>query len=338
MSRVTLKDVAARAGVSYQTVSKVLNKQAQVAPETEERIWNAVAELGYRPNISARNLRTQATNLIGYGWTHSPGSYFHPVLDRFLHSVAYAAESLGYHLLTFLVPEHDHTNLSAYMELFARGQVDGFILANTIQDDPRIANLIEEQIPFASFGQANDEWDFCWVDVDGRHGIQLAMDHLLGAGHRRVAFISWPEGSQSGYHREQGYLSRLEEAGITLNPEWIQRGEDSAQTGAYGVADLMSLPAAARPTAVVCVSDLIAIGAMNAAAAAGLEPGRDVAIIGFDDVPMAEFLHPPLTTVRQPIPEIGEILMEMLLSQINDHPLPSKSVLLKPELMIRESG
>jgi DNA-binding LacI/PurR family transcriptional regulator len=338
MARVTLKDVAARAGVSYQTVSKVLNKQAQVASETEARIWSAVAALGYRPNISARNLRTQETNLIGYGWSHTPGSYFHPVLDRFLHSVAYAAESRGYHLLTFLVPEEDRTNLSAYMELFARRQVDGFVLANTIQNDPRIANLLENRIPFASFGQANEAWDFHWVDVDGRHGIELAMAHLLRAGHTRIAFISWPEGSQSGYHREQGYLSRLQAAGISLEAEWLRRGVDSAQTGALVFADLMALPAARRPTAVVCVSDLIAIGVMNAAAAAGLEPGRDIAIIGFDDVPMAEFLHPPLTTVQQPIPEIGEFLIEMLLSQLNGTPAPSKSILLKPELVIRKSG
>lgn len=338
MSRVTLKDVAARAGVSYQTVSKVLNKQAQVAPETEQRIWNAVAALGYRPNISARNLRTQATNLIGYGWSHTPGSYSHPVLDRFLHSVAYAAEARGYHLLTFLVPDDEHSDLSPYMELFARRQVDGFILANTIQNDPRIATLIEHQIPFASFGRANDGWDFCWVDVDGRHGIKLAMEHLLSRGHRRIGFISWPEGSQSGYHREQGYLSYLEEAGIIFVPEWLRRGSDSAQTGAYGFAGLMSLPAARRPTAVVCVSDLIAVGAMNAAAAAGLEPGHDVAITGFDDVPMAQFLHPALTTVRQPIPEAGEILIEMLLAQLNGMPMPSKSVLLRPELVVRESG
>jgi DNA-binding LacI/PurR family transcriptional regulator len=338
MSRVTLKDVAARAGVSYQTVSKVLNKQAQVAPETAERIWHAVAALGYRPNISARNLRTQETNLIGYGWSHIPGSYFHPVLDRFLHSVAYAAEARGYHLLTFLVPEAERADLSPYRELFARRQVDGFILANTIQNDPRIAALMEENIPFASFGQANEAWDFCWVDVDGRHGIQLAMDHLLQSGHRRIAFISWPEGSQSGFHREQGYLGCLQAAGIDLDPEWIRRGPDTAQTGARALDALLALPAKRRPTALVCVSDMIAIGAMNAAAAAGLEPGRDVGIIGFDDVPMAEFLHPPLSSVRQPIPEIGEILIEMLLSQLNGTPPPSHSVLLKPELIIRGSS
>jgi DNA-binding LacI/PurR family transcriptional regulator len=337
-SRVTLKDVAAKAGVSYQTVSKVLNQQAQVTPETEARIWTAVSELNYQPNISARNLRTQASKLIGYGWSHPPGRSTHPVLDRFLHSAAHAAESYGYHLLTFVLGDDLNANLSAYNDLHARRQVDGFILANTVQDDPRIARLIEQQIPFVSFGQANDSWEFCWVDVDGRYGIELTVNHLLQRGHRRIAFITWPEGSQSGYHREQGYLYSLQEAGVIPNPAWIRRGQDMAQTGAEGLNELWALPEADRPTAVVCISDLIAIGAMNAAAAAGLAVGQDVAITGFDDVPMAEFLHPPLTTVRQPIAEAGQRIIDLLLAQINGEAFTCAGTLLRPELVVRESG
>jgi DNA-binding LacI/PurR family transcriptional regulator len=337
-SRITLKDVAARAGVSYQTVSKVLNKQAQVAPETEARIWEAVAELNYQPNISARNLRTQASKLLGYGWSHPPGRSTHPVLDRFLHSAAHAAERYGYHLLTFILGDDDNANMSAYNDLYARRQVDGFILASTVQDDPRIARLIEQQVPFVSFGQANSSWEFCWVDVDGRYGIELTMSHLLEQGHRRIAFITWPEGSQSGYHREQGYLYSLQEAGIRANPAWIRRGEDVAQTGTQGLNELLALPEDERPTAVACVSDLIAIGAMNAAAAAGLLVGQDVAITGFDDVPMAEFLHPPLTSVRQPIAEVGQRIIDLLVAQINDEAVICSGTLLRPQLVVRESG
>lgn len=338
MPRVTLKDVAAMAGVSYQTVSKVLNKQAQVAPETEMRIKEAVIALNYKPNFSARNLRTQASKLIGYGWTQTPNKYSHPVLDRFLHSTAYAAEAHGYHLLTFVVGPGENKGLPAYMELYERQQVDGFILADTIQDDPRIEALIDKNIPFVSFGRAHEAWDFCWVDVDGRYGIEITVAHLLEQGHRRIGCITWPEGSQTGQHREEGYINGLHREGIIFEPAWIQRGAESAENGARGISRLLELPREIRPTAVVCVSDLIAIGAMGAVAAAGLEVGRDIAVTGFDDVPMAEFLHPPLTTVRQPIPAVGRLIIEMLLPQINGAPLPRKTVLLKPELVIRKSS
>jgi DNA-binding LacI/PurR family transcriptional regulator len=338
MNNVTLKDVAQRAGVSYQTVSKVLNNRGQVTPETEARIHEAVRELNYRPNVSARNLRTQASRLIGYGWYSNLKTLSHPVLDRFLHSAAYAAEKEGYHLLTFVVGEDGQNDMTPYTELYARRQVDGFVLANTVENDPRISFLIERKIPFVSFGRANDDWSFNWVDVDGRHGVKLATQHLTAQGHQRIGFITWPEGSQPGRYREEGYLAGLQQAGIHFNPAWIQRGVDSAETGADGLNQLRQLPESERPTAVICVSDLIAIGAMNAAAAAGLQVGQDLAITGFDDVPMAEFLHPPLTTIRQPIGEVGQLLIDMLLPQIAGELEAPRGVLLNPDLIIRASG
>lgn len=339
MGRVTLKDVAARAGVSYQTVSKVLNNQANVSPETEERIWQAVQELGYRPNISARNLRTQSSNLIGYAWRQTVGNVQRPILDQFVYNAAFMVEAQGYHLLTFLVDGNDDKlDVRPYRELYAQRQVEGFILADTNYNDPRIAYLMEQNVPFASFGRANEAWDFCWVDVDGRYGIRLVVDHLVEQGHRRIALLSWPQGSMVGEHREQGYLDGLHAAGIELDPEWISRGSNTVQMGSRETTRLLSLPADRRPTAVVCVSDQIAVGAMNAAAAAGLQVGRDIAVTGYDDAPMAEFLHPPLTSVRQPIPEVGQQVVDLLLRQIEGETIAQKGILLKPELIIRKSG
>ncbi|MCI0398046.1 MAG: LacI family DNA-binding transcriptional regulator [Chloroflexi bacterium] len=333
MPKVTLKDVAVRAGVSYQTVSKVLNKSAQVSPETAARIWRAVDELHYRPNVSARNLRIQTSNLIGYAW-HYTASHVHPILDAFIHSVTNAAELHGYNLLTFVVRD----GTAAYRTLYARNQVSGFVLADTVQNDSRVAQLIEHNIPFTAFGRANDDWDFCWVDVDGYAGIQATVEHLLERGHRRIAFITWPEGSQSGWYREQGYLETLQAAGIALDPAWIVRGEHSGQTGMLGLRRLLDLPPKRRPTAVVCVSDQIAIGAMNAGAAAGLVVGKDMASTGFDDMPLVEYIYPPLTSVRQPMVEAGQLAVELLLKQINGQPIEQKGILLKPELIVRESS
>jgi DNA-binding LacI/PurR family transcriptional regulator len=339
MARTTLKDVAAQAGVSYQTVSKVLNNQASVTSETEARIRQAIDDLNYTPNVSARNLRTQSSNLIGYAWRQTPDGAPHPVLDRFLYSAAQTAEANGYHLLTFLIGEESpHLNPAPYQDLYARRQVEGFILADTNHDDARIAYLMEQNIPFACFGQANPEWDYCWVDVDGRSGMTRVVNHLVERGHQRIALITWPEGSRAGNDREQGYLHGLQTAGILFDPAWLVRGENEVQTGVNAVSQLLALPAAQRPTAVACVSDQIAIGALYEATAHGLQVGSDLAITGYDDAPMSEFLHPPLTSVRQPIPEVGGQVIELLLKQIDDEAIDTKGILLDPELIVRESS
>lgn len=338
MARITIKDVAARSGVSYQTVSKVLNNQGNVSAETEIRIWQAVEELGYKPNISARNLRTQSSNLIGYAWQRSVDDSPRPILDQFLYDAVYTFEQHGYHLLTFLVDADDKPDVPIYKELYDRRQVEGFILADTNHNDPRIAYLMEQNIPFASFGRANTEWDFCWVDIDGRHGLRSVVDHLIERGHQRIGLLTWPEGSEAGAYREEGFADGLREAGLAVRPDWILRGNNTVQFGAAGMQHWRSLPDAERPTAIACVSDLIAIGALNDASAAGLNVGQDVAITGYDDIPMSQYFTPALTTVRQPIATVGQQVVDLLLKQIKEQPIAKKGILLKPELIIRESS
>ena len=289
MARITLKDVAARAGVSYQTVSKVLNKQASVTAETEERIWEAIRELGYRPNVSARNLRTQSSNLIGYGWQRSKNDAPRPILDQFLYSAIQCAEDEGYHMLAFLSGEDSESTLGLYRDIYARRQVEGFILADTNEDDPRIAMLINEGIPFASFGRTNDDWHYCWVDVDGRSGMRQIVTHLQERGHEKIALITWPEGSRAGCERESGYFEQMAQAGLPIADGWVRRGEHAVNQGYQLTTQLLTLPKSERPTAVACVSDELAIGAMNAALAQGLVVGQDVAVTGYDNVPMSKF-------------------------------------------------
>ncbi len=339
MARVTLKDVAAKAGVSYQTVSKVLNKQASVTENTEARIYAAIKELGYRPNISARNLRTQSSNLLGYAWRQGDSKEEpHPVLDRFFYSAVQTAEANNYHLMTFLIEADEHLDVEIYRELYAKRQVEGFLLADTNHNDPRVAFLIEENIPFATFGRANEAWDFCWVDVDGRSGVYQVVDYLIQKGHERLGLITWPEGSKTGEERETGYFDRLAEAGIQFDSDWLVRGNNTVQVGAGGVSKLLELSEQRRPTAVVCMSDHLAIGAMSGAASAGLRVGQDIAVTGFDDIPMSAFLHPPLTTIRQPINEVGQKVVDLLLKQINGEPVEEKGLLLKPSIIARESA
>ncbi len=333
---VTIKDVARRAGVSIATVSYVLNQSVPVSEPTRTRVLEAAAELGYRPSAVARSLRAQESRIIGYSWHRVSADRWHPILDRFLYSMAEAAEAQGYHILTFTQPPGQLWQ--PYEELMLTGRVDGFILSETNRDDERIRHLLDRGFPFVAFGRSNEEWDFPYVDVDGEAGMSQAVEHLSGLGHRRIGIIAWPEGSLVGDYRYRGYLNALSRAGISPDPEWVVRCEHAESAGRRAMHTLLSLPAPRRPTAVVAVSDLLAIGAMNALHEAGLQPGRDVAVVGFDDIPTAQYLHPPLTTLRQPIDEVGHLVVEMLLKIIKGEELVERKILLPPTLIVRASS
>lgn len=335
--RITLKDVAAQVGVSYQTVSKVINGQATVAPETAASIQQAIYELGYRTNVTARNLRKQASHLIGYSWEPSTPDRVSPILDQFLSSTVEAAEAVGYHILLF--PSHKVIDQSAiYQDLVRTGRVDGFIITSTNYDDPRIRLLQALAFPFVAFGRANPEWSFPYVDIDGRAGVRAATEHLLHQGHRRLALLAWPEGSRTGTARVNGYLEALHKAGIMLEPAWIKRGEGEVAVGFRLTTELLQLPPALRPTAIVAVDDHLAIGAMQAVQTAGLRVGGEVGVTGFDDTPGVQHLSPPLTSVRQPIWQVGQKIVQLLIQLIQGASPAQCQLTLAPRLIVRQSS
>jgi DNA-binding LacI/PurR family transcriptional regulator len=335
--RVTLKEVAAEAGVSYQTVSKVLNGEGTVAPETATRIWETVERLGYRPNVTARNLRTQSSRLIGYSWKPMAPDQVNPILDKFLTSTVEAAEAAGYHLLLFPMRSGEMAE-NQYRELIITGRVDAFILSSTNYDDPRIQLLNALNFPFVAFGRTNPEWDCPYVDVDGRAGTALATKHLLEEGHRRIAILAWPDDSRTGTARFNGYRQEMEAAGIALDPDWIKRGEGHYDSGYLHTSHLLALPEDRRPTAVVAVDDQQAIGALRAVQDAGLVVGAEFGITGFDDTPGVQLLNPPLTSVRQPIWEVGQRIVHLLTEILSGQKPDIYQFLLQPQLIARQSS
>ncbi len=336
-SKATLKQVADRVGVSYQTVSKVLNKQAQVSKETEQRILEAVRELGYRPNQIARNMRAKRSFMIGYSWAQTSPDQVNHILDQFLTSMVQEAEAAGYHLLPFPFREGDGL-VDAYRELIDTGRVDGFVLSSVNYDDPRIAFLIERNFPFVAFGRSNPELDFPYVDVDGFAGLHQAMQHLLSRGHQCIAVIGWPEDSRVGNERMRAYFESMDAAGFKTRPEWVERGEGSFEFGREATSRLLSLESANRPTAIVTLNDTQAIGALHAARDHGADVGRDIVVIGFDDAPMSQYLFPALTTIRQPIHEAGRKCVEILVSLMKGEEPPERHSLLMPSLVLRASA
>lgn len=335
--RVTIKDVAARAGVSYQTVSKVINGNGSVSPETEAQIWKAIEELGYRVNVTARGLRKSATGLIGYTWAPSPPDRGNPILDQFLTSVVNAAEAHGYHVMLFPHPPAIE-QVDVYRQLMRSGRVDGFIVASTNYDDPRIRLLIDEDFPFVAFGRSNPDWDFPFVDVDGRSGVRMATEHLIEQGHRAIALLAWPDHSRVGADRMEGYHEAMQQASLPIDPTWVHRSESSFQEGYETVQRWLQAPEERRPTAVVALDDTLAIGAMRAAMDAGLRVGPDFGVTGFDDAPGVQYLSPSLTTLRQPIQQVAHRLIAMLIERIHGRTPESKQVILLPRLIVRASS
>lgn len=336
-TKVTLKDVAARAGVSYQTVSKVLNGEMQVAPETMERIQAAVQELGYRPNRIARNMRAGRSFMIGYSWTQTEPGQVNHILDQFLSGMVREAGVVGYYVLPF--PFHEgKAQIETYRDLIRSGNVDGFVLSSVNYNDPRIQFLLKQKFPFVAFGRSNPDWDFAWVDIDGAAGTRQAVEYLIGRGHRRIAILAWPENSRVGNDRLQGYLEAMQAAHIAPEPGYVLRGEGTFEVGRAMTLHLLDLPAERRPTAIMALNDTMAIGAMAAARERGVTIGTDLAIIGFDDAPMAQYLFPPLSSVRQPIAEAGRKCVELLVALVEGREPEPRHVLLQPSLIIRASS
>jgi DNA-binding LacI/PurR family transcriptional regulator len=335
--RITLKEVAAQAGVSYQTVSKVLNHKVQVSPETESKIWEAARALGYQPNQLARSLRSQRSCLIGYSWFPVPPEHHNPIIDQFVQSMLNAVEGTGYNLLCFRQPP-GATPVDAYRELVDSHRVDAFVLTDVEYHDPRVAFLNGRRFPFVAFGRTDAELDIPFVDVDGALGIRQVVRHLIERGHHKIGVLTWPEGSRVGEDRMEGYFTALHDAGITPQREWIMRGDGIFNFGYETALRWLDLSSGIRPTAVVAFNDYMAIGVKQAIEERGLQVGVDMAITGFDDTPLVKYLTPPLTSVRQPIWEIGQRIVSMIVDLLEERPLLYRRLIMQPELIIRQSS
>jgi DNA-binding LacI/PurR family transcriptional regulator len=328
----TLTTVAEAAGVSRQTVSNILNAPHRVQRETRDRVMAEIERQGYRPNRSARSLRTRRSHLLGY--CVPPPSAGSAVMDRFLHALTDAAERRGYHVLLFTQPLDGPGPRSAYEALLGHQAVDGFVLSETTVGDTRQAWLHDRAIPFAAFGRRFAEPEIgSWVDVDGAAGTAAAVHHLAVLGHRRLAFIGWPAGSGVGDDRRRGFLEAT--AAASLDVAGTEHGLNGVDSGRTMAERLLAL--GAPPTAIVCVSDLLALGCDAAVRASGRTPGRDIAITGFDDSPAAGLPSVGLTTLRQPLDTAGEHVVRLLVDRLDDPDAPDEQILLEPTLVVRAS-
>jgi DNA-binding LacI/PurR family transcriptional regulator len=332
-SRPTIEDVARAAGVSRQTVSNVINAPERVSETTRLETEAAIERLGYRSNAIARNLRQRSSRLIGYRVPAAQRGAIHPVLDGFLHALTSAARAQGKSVLLFVPPE-EGDEASVHEEMLGTSAVDGLVLTDTTPDDPRVEFLARRGLPFASFGRTELELEHSWVDIDGAAGTSAAVRHLVANGHRRIGYLGWICDFGYRFDRRRGYEQGLISAGIDLDPALDVGVNDEAEAAAAAAA-LLALDD--PPTALVSSSDALALGAVRGARSSGALVGRDgLAVIGFDDTPMAALAWPSLTSVRQPLDEAARVLVRLLDDRLAGR--PAEGVLLEPELVIRESA
>ncbi len=331
-SRTTIKDVSRASGVSVSTVSNALNAPEKVAPETRRRVIETADQLGYRPNRAASALPKGRTFTIGYCIPAGRDGF---ALDTFLHQVTERASDAGMDILLF-TPHRGQSETDSYREIMRRGAVDGFVLSGTVHDDERVRILLGAGIPIVTFGRTDLADGHSWVDVDGRAGTRAAVKHLVDQGHSRIALIAWPEGSLSGDDRAAGYAQGLNMAGLELDPGVVVRTETGLAAGRKAASHL--LDTVPPPTAIATVQDVLAAGVIAELHSRGLRPGRDVAVTGFDDSPPAVYSTPGITSVRQPIEEIGRRIVEFLVNHLEDDEPIRRSDLIEPELVVRDSS
>lgn len=306
----SIRDVARAAGVSTTTVSRYLNQGKYLRAEPRERIARAIAELGYTPNHLARSLIRRKTNVIGVIVSDISSSFFSTILL----SIEKTANQAGYNLLLANIM-NDLDKEYRYLSVFREMRVDGILLTHERMDD-KIRDLVRTvDIPIVCPSVRPPDIDRPSVTIDDRSAAFDAVSYLLGLGHRRIALLGAElEEPSSGAARYQGYAAALGAVGLSIDPAYVRLGTLGLASGYRFMGELLALPQ--RPTAVFAGSDEMAVGALNCLLDSGLSVPRDCSLVGFDDNLIATSVRPQLTTVHQPIAEIGRLSVEALLGLV----------------------
>lgn len=333
----TLKDIAKAAGVSTATVSRVLNNKltVSVTDATRQRVLQSAKELGYKPNFVARNLATKGSfRLIGAIFpAHVQSVLSHPFYITVLRGIADFCQEQGYAVTVYFA------DLDASKETYERVMkitVDGFILTTTDKRDTFITRFLEAKTTFVHIGKlpGQSKLSTNFVDIDNYRGARLATQHLISLGHRRIATITGLPSMAAGLDRLKGYEDALHEAGLQRDPALCVEGDFDELSGYLGMEQLLDLED--RPTALFAASDAMAIGAMRALQEKDITIPDQMAVIGFDNIRQAKDTHPPLTTINQPIFQLGRTAAESLIHLITNAGQQPHHIL-QPELVKRKS-
>jgi len=329
-STVTIRDVAQAAGVHVSTVSRALNpaKRGLISAEVLRVVEEAALKLGYRPNRAASALRTGRTHTIGVLVPDITNPVFPPILQ----GIEASAAARGY--FVFVTNVVDHALARPIVERMLAQRVDGLVMATATRDDPLVDYIAKAGMHAVLVNRADETGRLPAVVSDDRLAMKLAVDHLVVTGHRRIGHLAGPQNIPTGVGRRQGVEQALRDRGLEMACV-VECESYSREAGRVAMKLLLSAPA--LPDAVVCCNDLVALGAYDALREQGMRVPEDMSITGHNDMPLVDMVNPPLTTIRLPHRELGWRAAEMLFDEIEGKSLSASTVVLRPELVVRES-
>jgi LacI family transcriptional regulator, galactose operon repressor len=311
---VSIRDVAQRAGVSIATVSRTVNHISTVNAELAERVWKAIEEVGYLPNTQARALVSGRSKMLGLIVSEITNPFFPELVQEFEN----LAVAQGYEVLIGST-NYDPARTESLMRRLLQRNVDGVAVMTFGVEEDLVKKLVEREFPLVFVDAAPDLPNIHILKVDYAEGIRQGVQHLAALGHRRIAFISGPLSQRSPKNRRDAFLKSMAELGLKVPPEHLVEGRHNMEGGIASMERLIALPE--LPTAVMCSNDMTAIGALHALYRTTHKVPEDISVVGFDDIHLAQFMLPPLTTVQMSCRDLAAAAVEGLRAGIeSDHP------------------
>lgn len=338
MKKPTIYDVAALSGVGRSTVSRVLNNAPRVSKDTRQKVMRAVEALGFKVNLQARVLAGGRAQAIGWVYPTDfdiePNSFY---TAQFEIGALRAATKAGIELNPYPVYEHGVRKDAKIIDIIEQNSLIGLIVPPPFADDVVLLEKLKSvSVPLVLVSPEDEATPWPYVGMDDYAGGRALTEHLLAQGHRRFAYIAGRKGHGAAHKRFLGYCDALSAAGLRPEAMPVHEGQFNFRSGAEAARSLLALNP--RPTALVCANDDMAAGALFCAHSLGLKVPDDLALVGFDNAPVAEFLWPPLTTVHQPVSLMGQRAVEILMLQIKGQGVPKSMQTLPHSVIIRGSS
>ena len=329
--RLDIRDVAKHARVSIATVSRTINRVPTVDKELSKRVWKSIEELNYFPNTQARALVSGRSRLFGLLISEITNPFFPELIQGF---EDFAIEN-NYEILIGST-NYDPERMEICIRRMIERNVEGVAVMTFGIEEPLLDELVSRNIPMVFVDAAPPSENVSTLAVDYHHGIREGVQHLAALGHRKLSFISGPMHQRSAYLRKEAFLSSVAEIGVRPAPEWLVEGDHTLEGGVQAMEQI--LKSRDLPTAVMCSNDMTAIGALRVLTSKGLRVPDDISIIGFDDIHLAEFVYPPLTTVRMARNDLARAAFSALRSHVEpSHSHTKKSWHIQTKLTVRRS-
>jgi DNA-binding LacI/PurR family transcriptional regulator len=333
---ITISDIAKKAKVSRMTVSRVLNNSGPVAAKTAERVKSIMRELDYHPNLIARSLSSQKTMTLGVVIPRTEKLFLDNYIAQVLSGIADIAQENNYRIMLIPLNSSDGTSSNDYLRYVRSKLFDGLILLKAKINDPNLAALAQSDFPYilVNYRKFGDNYNF--VDSENIKGAELAVEHLYQNGHRKIAFVAGSMNEVNARDRLKGYKNILKKHKLPLSEDYIIYGDFNRETAYEKSKKLLEMEDS--PTAIFCSDDYMALGVIEQIKNHKLSVPKNISVVGFDNIEIGEFSKPALTTVKQPMYKIGKTASEALLALIKKTRKSPIRIMLKTQLIVRESA